>query len=365
MSRRPSPGSRLRRDVVVFVAGLLAIAAALSVSPSPASAAPAAPTAPARPAAPNYPWSSLEAVAVWGNTMVAGGWSWDPDTRGTIKILAAVDVVNTKLALATTGGYRPDVAPVAGGRRNTGFGIAIGGLAPGNHLMCIAAQNVGTGEQWRLFGCRNFAVANVNPIGNLEAVQSQGDRAVASGWTADSADRDPERGPHRHRWTTGRTRPCLGGAERRRRGLPGVGQPARVQRGRADRCGLARRLRDGAQPRRRRRHPHRLSNGRGLCDQPLWQPRLGHRGREPSWRRRVGVRPRCRWPLEPRRDDPALAVDRPDLDRGHGVDVATRRRHRPPHRRQPRVTTCSSRPPTPARTPSASRSSTAASAPTR
>jgi hypothetical protein len=117
--------------------------------------------------------------------MVAGGWSWDPDTRGTIRILAAVDAVNTKLALATTGGFRPDVAPFAGGRVNTGFGIAIGGLAPGPHLMCIAAQNVGAGQPWWLFGCRNFTVPNVAPIGHLDAVASQGDHVVASGWTAD------------------------------------------------------------------------------------------------------------------------------------------------------------------------------------
>jgi hypothetical protein len=163
------------------MAALLFVGAGIVGSTTPAAAAPTA-----RQAVPNYPWSSLDAVAVWGgNTMVAGGWSFDPDTRGTIRILAAVDAVNTKLALSSTGGYRPDVAPFAGGRTNTGFGIAVGGLAPGNHLMCIAAQNVGVGEPWRLFGCRNFAVTQVNPIGSLDVVQSQGDRVLASGWTAD------------------------------------------------------------------------------------------------------------------------------------------------------------------------------------
>jgi hypothetical protein len=180
MPRRPSDESRLRRTVVVFAGGLAAGLGALAFSAVPASAALARSAAPV-----NYPWSSLDSVAVWGNTMVAGGWSWDPDTRGTIKILAAVDAVGTKLAISTTGGPRPDVAPVAGGRTNTGFGVAVGGLAPGPHLMCIAAQNVGAGQPWWLFGCRNFTVPEVNPIGHLDVVQSQGNRAVVAGWTAD------------------------------------------------------------------------------------------------------------------------------------------------------------------------------------
>ncbi len=127
----------------------------------------------------------MDSVTVEGTSLVVRGYGFDPDSAGQINIVMAIDQVGTKLSLHRANEYRPDVGRAIRGRTYSGFTARSVPLAPGNHVMCIAAQNVGRGAPWRLFGCKYFDVGDPNPTGNFESLVSQGDRFVASGWTLD------------------------------------------------------------------------------------------------------------------------------------------------------------------------------------
>lgn len=103
------------------------------------------------------PFGFLDAVVGGAGRIDAAGWAIDPDTDGPVTMQVYVD--GTVRTMATADGSRPDVAaahpPFSA---NHGFQVAMPGIAPGAHTVCVWALNgAGPGSN-ALFGCRPATV---------------------------------------------------------------------------------------------------------------------------------------------------------------------------------------------------------------
>jgi hypothetical protein len=116
-----------------------------------------------------------------GNLATFTGWSFDYDAPS-----AGLTVVaNVNGAFAGSVGstvVRPDINAAMHGTGAHGYVLKLR-LPAGTSTVCLHALNRGPGSESRL-GCAAFRVS-LSPIGKVDSVTMQGDRAVITGWTFD------------------------------------------------------------------------------------------------------------------------------------------------------------------------------------
>jgi spore germination protein YaaH len=129
------------------------------------------------------PSGHLESVTTSSNTIVAKGWTIDPNTASPIDVAIYVDGKNVSTGTAAL--PRPDVAaayPAFG--PDHGF-LVTSGVSAGSHQVCAYGINTGAGTANTLLGCDTVVVPSGNPIGDLEHVTGGKGTVLATGWALD------------------------------------------------------------------------------------------------------------------------------------------------------------------------------------
>lgn len=228
--------------MVGLVVGLLSVIA-------PAAAAPGARTvqAPVR-----MPIGNLEsATGVGEGSVRLTGWTLDPDTAASLKLLVWSGPVWT---VATADLPRYDVwGHYIFHGPNHGFSVTLAGLPAGLQRVCVAAVNIGPGFPFSPLGCRDAVAGAVDPFGSLDSLVASGDeRITASGWTIDPQTWLPTTarlvvdGAVVASETAGYPRPDVGVAYPRHGPLHGYQLSARVPPGTRTACVVAVNIADGA-----------------------------------------------------------------------------------------------------------------------
>jgi|GEM_PF-2248904 len=119
-----------------------------------------------------------------GNLVTLTGWSFDYDAPDTG--LTVVANVNGRYAGSVASTIsRPDINVAMHGSGLHGYSIKVR-VPAGDSTICLHALNRGAGQQSRI-GCVASRVS-LSPIGRLDSVTVQGNRALVSGWTFDFSD---------------------------------------------------------------------------------------------------------------------------------------------------------------------------------
>ncbi|HEV2886014.1 MAG TPA: hypothetical protein VGX49_03820 [Jatrophihabitans sp.] len=127
------------------------------------------------------PLGGISTVAQKGNLATFTGWSFDYDAPATG--LTVVANVNGSFAgSAGSSVLRPDINTTLHGSGLHGYVLKVR-LPAGSSTVCLHALNRGPGRESRL-GCAGFRVS-LSPIGKIDSVTVQGDRALITGWTFD------------------------------------------------------------------------------------------------------------------------------------------------------------------------------------
>jgi hypothetical protein len=127
------------------------------------------------------PLGGISSVTQKGNLATFTGWSLDYDAPHTP--LTVVANVNGRFAGAVASTVlRPDINLAFRATGLHGYRMSVR-LPAGSSTVCLHALNQGPGSESRL-GCKAFRVS-LSPIGKIDSVTVQGDRAVISGWTFD------------------------------------------------------------------------------------------------------------------------------------------------------------------------------------
>jgi hypothetical protein len=135
------------------------------------------------------PSGHLEGVSTASNSLVAKGWTLDPNGPDPINVALYVD---GKLASTTSAALpRPDIAaafPAYG--PDHGFSVSAS-VAAGSHQVCAYGINTGAGTSNTLLGCSTVQVPSGNPVGSLEKVSGAKASVSASGWAIDPDSTGP------------------------------------------------------------------------------------------------------------------------------------------------------------------------------
>ncbi len=134
------------------------------------------------------PIGSWDSYSTTGSSITASGWAADPETAAPIAVEVRVDGVLTTTGTANL--RRPDVAvgyPALG--PDHGFSVR-SPVAPGAHVVCLAAVNVGQGTNVSL-GCRWITVRNSSPVGVVDHVAAVPGGITVAGWALDPDTSDP------------------------------------------------------------------------------------------------------------------------------------------------------------------------------
>jgi hypothetical protein len=129
------------------------------------------------------PFGGLDAVLGGGGSVLAAGWTIDPDSAASINVHVYVDGAFKVQAGATAS--RPDVGaayPLFGNAH--GYSVLVGGLSPGPHTVCTYGINVGAGSNMTL-GCRGVTIPTGPPTGSFDLVTAGAGKVQASGWALD------------------------------------------------------------------------------------------------------------------------------------------------------------------------------------
>ena len=165
--RRAISGKLIRVGGVALALGLVMVLASLVDAPSAGARV-----------NPRTAIGSMDSATVEPGAIRVTGWASDPDTKKPINVVVAVD---TSLVLRSARLPRPDLG--RGALRGFDISVPVG---PGQHTMCVAAMNVGKGDRFRLLGCKQFTIGNVNPIGSLDVVRLiSGTTLELQGWALD------------------------------------------------------------------------------------------------------------------------------------------------------------------------------------
>lgn len=113
------------------------------------------------------------------------GWGIDPDTVEPIEIQIYINGRFSSSHIANkvrsdVGAARPEYGSIHG------YDVLVGGLAPGNNIMCVFAVNYGVGSSNTLLGCKNVNIRTGNPFGSFDRLQQvSGTSLTVSGWAID------------------------------------------------------------------------------------------------------------------------------------------------------------------------------------
>jgi hypothetical protein len=119
-----------------------------------------------------------------GNLVTFTGWSFDYDAPDTgLTVVANVDGRYAGSAGSTVS--RPDINTAMHGTGPHGYVLKVR-VPTGSSTVCLHALNRGPGQESRL-GCASFRVS-LSPIGTIDSVTVQGNRALVTGWTFDFSD---------------------------------------------------------------------------------------------------------------------------------------------------------------------------------
>lgn len=133
------------------------------------------------------PIGALDVVGTGDRTISLSGWALDPDT--TEPIVAGVLLDGVPVVREAAAANRPDVAAVHGRGAAHGFSYVVP-AAPGSHVVCVIAENVGPGSsQW--LGCRTVEVVEQvdrRPSGVVTSVVPVGSASVRVRGTAADPD---------------------------------------------------------------------------------------------------------------------------------------------------------------------------------
>ena len=133
------------------------------------------------------PMGTIDSVVTGDRTISVSGWALDPDT--TDPIVAGVLLDGVPVVRESADGHRPDVAAAHGLGSAHGYSYVVP-AAPGTHLLCVIAENVGPGSsQW--LGCRSVEVAvpvDRRPTGAVTSVVPVGSSSVRVRGTAVDPD---------------------------------------------------------------------------------------------------------------------------------------------------------------------------------
>jgi len=128
------------------------------------------------------PTGWLDSISTFGRSVTATGWAIDPDTTGSVKVNLSIDG-KTSQFLASN--------PYAGlGAAKPGFGdnhgfSASSAVSPGQHTVCVTAQNNDVGDE-RSLGCRTVSVAAATaPAGWVDSITPAAGTISAAGWALD------------------------------------------------------------------------------------------------------------------------------------------------------------------------------------
>ncbi|WP_341358837.1 N-acetylmuramoyl-L-alanine amidase [Georgenia sp. M64] len=133
------------------------------------------------------PYGNLESVTPTLGGIEVKGWAIDPDTTGPAYVWLTVDGQGRHLYANQVRGDVGRTYPAYGDRhgfRSTVF------AAPGEHVVCATASNVGTGEH-RPLGCRTVTVTGGPPFGNFERATGVDGGIALSGWAIDPDTTSP------------------------------------------------------------------------------------------------------------------------------------------------------------------------------
>jgi hypothetical protein len=127
------------------------------------------------------PVGHLDMVSAAGGHVRLGGWTFDPDSPGTV-LTAYVSIDGARTAI-TANESRPDVAsayPAAGALH--GFS-AIMPVAQGSHTVCVIAHNIGLGAD-RTIGCASPNLDD-GPVVSLDVARQSPGGFYLAGWAYD------------------------------------------------------------------------------------------------------------------------------------------------------------------------------------
>jgi hypothetical protein len=130
------------------------------------------------------PLGGISSGTLKGNLATFTGWSFDYDVPDTgLTVVSYVNGSFTGSAGSTV--VRPDINAAMHGTRAHGYVLRTR-LPAGSSTVCLYALNQGAGHHTQL-GCASFRVS-LSPIGSLDSVTVQGNRALITGWTFDFSD---------------------------------------------------------------------------------------------------------------------------------------------------------------------------------
>ncbi|MFL6161372.1 MAG: hypothetical protein ACJ74U_04010 [Jatrophihabitantaceae bacterium] len=130
---------------------------------------------------PGSPLGGISTVSQHGNVATFTGWAFDYDAPDT-SLTVVAGIGGRYAASVVSDVSRPDINVTLHGTGMHGFRLAVP-LPAGASGVCIDAANVGPGAPTR-FGCVGFRVPT-SPVGAVDSVTVQGNRAVVTGWTFD------------------------------------------------------------------------------------------------------------------------------------------------------------------------------------
>ena len=126
------------------------------------------------------PIGTVDSVTVSGSTLTVTGWTLDRDTTSAIEAHIYIDGVGVSIMADRA---RPDLIPAYDRGANHGFSYSVA-VGPGTHNVCVFGINATPGAN-TLLDCRNVAVADAAPLGEIGAVTTTPSSLTVSGWALD------------------------------------------------------------------------------------------------------------------------------------------------------------------------------------
>jgi len=130
------------------------------------------------------PLVGFSTISQHGNIATFTGWAFDYDAPGS-ELLATAGIGGLYAARVHTTVSRGDINGAFHGTGTHGFKLDVP-LPAGTTTVCVGASNIGPGSPVRI-GCHTFVVST-SPVGLLDSVTVQGNRATVTGWALDFND---------------------------------------------------------------------------------------------------------------------------------------------------------------------------------
>lgn len=132
------------------------------------------------------PKGAVDALTAQPGLISLRGWAFDPDTpAATVTVRVYSDGVYA--GALSAGQSRPDVATAYAVGTEHGFSGTVP-VAPGSHVVCVYAINVGLGITNPTLGCAELTVADpadYDPVGSLDTARASGGTLTLAGWAVD------------------------------------------------------------------------------------------------------------------------------------------------------------------------------------